>query len=139
MKKLKINSFIRKLLVITILYLVLILGIHLYIVWLLSPIKSQILSNAEQVSILRTEMEQVKGNLDVAFDQIYNLEEVTYQQSESIQGLVKEEGNKSKNKLKEEQEVIKEPGVKEGVIAFTVSTLEMVKQGVMNWRINYGI
>ena len=96
MKKSKINTFIKRLLAITILYLVLILGIYLYIVWLFTPLKTDILSNAEQVSILRTEMEQVKGNLNVAFDEIYNLEEVTYQQSESLQDLVKEEGNRVK-------------------------------------------
>lgn len=86
-------------------------------------------------------MQSVQENVELAAMEIYNLQQEVFSQGEYIKDLNAQKAEHEKEiKLNHEQEVVKNQGVlsKEGLIAFSLSTLEAVKNGIMNWRILNG-
>ena len=84
----EVKRFLKNLITIIILYLVLFVSIYLYIGYLFTPIKTDVLSSQEQVSILRGEMQDIKTYLDTTATQLYALQEESVAQAEYMQGLI---------------------------------------------------
>ncbi len=88
-------------------------------------------------------MQETKGFMDVAFDEIYKLQEQVYTQGEHIQILINAKAeheaqkieDKNKIKLNREQDVIikeedKGLGIVESATVFTLTVLKQIKDGL---------
>lgn len=84
----KKKKFLKSLAISTVLILLIILCHQIYITnILLKPVKANILSNTEQISILRGEMQEVKLNIGSTLIEIYDLEKELSIQREHVREL----------------------------------------------------
>lgn len=131
--------------------LVIILCCHLYVNnFLLPSLKTDILSNTEQVSILRGELQDIKSYLDTTAIQLYALQEESVAQAEYIQGLIDQKAeheaqlkaeHEKEIKLNREHDVVLEEdkglGLKESVTVFTLTTLKGIKDKLWGWEMGW--
>lgn len=106
------------------------------------PLKSDILSNTEQNSILRSELHDIEVYLDQTAIQLYALEEQINAQAKNIQGLTTQKKEyESKNKLQNDKEVVGEKeglGLGKSLTVFTLTTLKGIKDSITGWRAGFG-
>lgn len=151
----EVKRFLKNLITIIILYLVLFVSIYLYIGYLFTPIKTDVLSSQEQISILRGEMQDIKVYLDTTAIQLYALEQEASTQAEYIQGMIDQKAeheaqlkaeHEKEIKQNREHDIIREHeaeeenviGLREKVVVFTATVLKGLKDSLIGWRVNYG-
>ena len=150
-----VKRFLKNLITIIILYIVLFISIYLYIGYLFAPIKTDVLSSQEQISILRGEMQDIKVYLDTTAIQLYALEQEASTQAEYIQGMIDQKAeheaqlkaeHEKEIKQNREHDIIREHeaeeenviGLREKVVVFTATVLKGLKDSLIGWRVNYG-